>query len=136
LIGFIGDISLPIQPPLAAMPPSNKKRIRDKPLASPRRSGRLAIKRKNRIVSDGSVAVQELIARAIGILPPSASFDAVTWEAYQQVFHQAPLASSAIKALEALVKHVKNLKKKKGPAAVAPGTVAQATTTVSVVPDV
>jgi hypothetical protein len=83
--------------------------------------------------------VQELIARAIGILPPSASFDAVTWEAYQQVFHQAPLASSAIKALEALVKHVKNLKKKKkkkGPEAVAPGSVAQATTTVSVVPDV
>jgi hypothetical protein len=79
--------------------------------------------------------VQELIARAIGILPPSASFDAVTWDAYQQVFQHAPLASLAIKALEALVKHVKNLKKKKGPVAVAPGTVAQATASVSAVPD-
>ncbi|KAM0836440.1 hypothetical protein ACQ4PT_062333 [Festuca glaucescens] len=135
LVGFIGDFAVPIQPPLAATPPSKKKKKPATALPSPRRSGRLAIKRKTRLASDGSVAVQELIARVIGILAPSASFDAVSWEAYQQVFQHAPLASSAIKALEALVKHVKKLKKK-GSIDVAPEPDAEAPATVSSVPDV
>jgi hypothetical protein len=116
LVGFLGDIAVPIQPALATTPPSKKLGRPSKPQASPRRSGRLAIKRKARPASDSTVAVQELIARVVGILAPSASFDEVSWDAYQQVFKHAPLASSAIQALEALVKHIKKLKKK-GPAA-------------------
>jgi hypothetical protein len=79
---------------------------------SPRRSGRIAIKKKARRLSEGSVAVQELIARVCGILAPSASFDDASLAAYQQLFLKAPLAATAIKALEALVKQVKKVKKK------------------------
>ncbi|KAM0877624.1 hypothetical protein ACQ4PT_035394 [Festuca glaucescens] len=117
LVGFIGAIAVPVQPPLVATPSPKRKRKRKTaaPLPSPRRSGRLAIKKKSRLVSDGTVAVQELIARVCGILAPAASFDDASWAAYQHMFQSAPLASSAIQALEALVKHVKKLKKK-GPA--------------------
>jgi hypothetical protein len=122
LVDFLGDIGVLIQPPLATTPPTKKKGRLAKPMPSPRRSGRLAIKRKTRLAPDGTLAVQELIARVVGILAPSASFDDASWDAYQQVFQHALLASLAIQAMEALVKHIKKLKKK-GPAAAVPPTV-------------
>ncbi|KAM0895467.1 hypothetical protein ACQ4PT_023812 [Festuca glaucescens] len=81
-------------------------------LPSPRRSGRIAIKKKARLLCDGAEAIQELIARVGGILGPTASFDDASRAAYKQLFMSAPLAASAIHALEALVKQVNKLNKK------------------------
>jgi hypothetical protein len=113
LLGFIDSVSAPIQQPLMSTPlPKKKKEEVALPLASPRHSGNLAIKKKARTLADGAEAIQELIARVCGLLAPTATFDDTAKTAYQQLFINAPLAASAIHALEALVKQVKKMKKK------------------------
>jgi hypothetical protein len=84
------------------------------------------LKKKARSIVDGADAIHELIARVCGLLAPAASFDDAAKQAYEQLFINAPLATSAIHALEALVKHVKKMKKKKG---TAPPPAATVTTT-------
>jgi hypothetical protein len=59
-----------------------------------------AVKKKARQASDGGIAIQELLARVCGILAPAAAFDDDSRAAYQQMFLQAPLATSAVQALE------------------------------------
>jgi hypothetical protein len=125
LLCFINHVAAPVQQPLLATPLAKKKTKKALPLASPRRSGRLALKKKARSIADGADAIQELIARVCGLLAPTASFDDAAKQAYQQLFINAPLATSAIHALEALVKHVKKMKKK----GTAPPPAATVTTT-------
>jgi hypothetical protein len=98
--------------PLLGTPAPRQKKTRAIAIGSPRRSGRIAIKKKARQLSEGSIAIQELVAKVCGILAPAASFDAASAIAYQLMFQNAPLAATAIKALEALVKQVKKVKKK------------------------
>ncbi|KAM0902527.1 hypothetical protein ACQ4PT_019260 [Festuca glaucescens] len=113
LLSFIDSVAAPIQQPLMSTPsPKKKKKKVALPLVSPRRSGCLAIKKKARSLADGAEAIQELIARVCGLLAPTATFDDAAKTAYQQLFVNAPLAASAIHALEALVKQVKKMKKK------------------------
>ncbi|KAM0927335.1 hypothetical protein ACQ4PT_002814 [Festuca glaucescens] len=102
LLCFIDYVAAPIQQPLMSTPSAKKKKKVALPLASPRRSGRLAIKKKARSLADGAEAIQELIARVCGLLAPTATFDDAAKTAYQQLFINAPLAASAIHALEAL----------------------------------
>jgi hypothetical protein len=101
-----------VQQPLLVTPPTRKKKKAAAAVVSPRRSGRIGIKKKARQLSDGAVTIQELIAKVCGLLDPAASFDDASQAAYQQLFLKAPLASAAIQALEALVKQVKKIKKK------------------------
>ena len=54
----------------------------------------------------GSVAVQELLARACGLLDPEAQLDQDAQGAYSTLFN-TPLAAPVIQAIEALAKHVK-----------------------------
>jgi hypothetical protein len=108
---FLSGVATPVQPPLIATPQQQKKKKLLPLHASPRRSGRLATKKKARQLCDSSDAIQELIARVCGLLAPASSFDDASRAAYQQMFMQAPLAGSAIQALEALIKQVKKLKK-------------------------
>ncbi|KAM0822740.1 hypothetical protein ACQ4PT_071319 [Festuca glaucescens] len=103
-LGFIDSVAAPVQQPLMCTPTAKKKKKVALPLASPRRSGRLANKKRARSLADGAEAIQELIARVCGILAPTATFDDAAKAAYQQLFINAPLAASAIHALEALVK--------------------------------
>jgi hypothetical protein len=113
LLTFIDSVAAPIQQPLMSTPsPKKKKNKVALLLASPRRSGRIAIKKKARSLADGAEAIQELIVRVCGLLAPTATFDDAAKTAYQQLFINAPLAASAIQALEALVKQVKKMKKK------------------------
>jgi hypothetical protein len=128
LLSFIDHVAAPVQQPLLGTPSAKKKKKKALPLASPRRSGRIALKKKARSIADGDDAIQELIARVCGLLAPSASFDNAAKQAYKQLFINAPLATTAIQALKALVKHVKKLKKKE----TAPPSAAIVTT----VPDV
>ncbi|KAM0855101.1 hypothetical protein ACQ4PT_049994 [Festuca glaucescens] len=108
---FLASVAGPVQQPLLVTPPTRKKKKAAAAVASPRRSGRIAVKKKARQLSDGAVAIQELIAKVCGLLDPATSFDDASQAAYQQLFLKAPLASAAIQALEALVKHVKKIKK-------------------------
>ncbi|KAM0914256.1 hypothetical protein ACQ4PT_011636 [Festuca glaucescens] len=112
LQAFLASVAGPVQQPLLATPPTHKKKKAVAAVASPRRSGRIAVKKKARKLSDGAVAIQELIAKVCGLLDPAATFDEASQAAYQQLFLKALLASAAIQALEALVKHVKKIKKK------------------------
>lgn len=109
---FLATVAGHVVQPLLVTPPLRKKKKPAAAAGSPRRSGRIAIKKKARQLSEGSVAIQELIARVCGILAPAASFDDASLAAYQQLFLKAPLAATAIQALEALVKQVKKVKKK------------------------
>jgi hypothetical protein len=109
---FLASVAGPVQQPLLVTPPTRKKKKAAAAAVSPRRSGRIAVKKKARQLSDGAVAIQELIAKVCGLLDPAASFDDASQAAYQQLFLKAPLASAAIQALEALVKQVKKIKKK------------------------
>ncbi|KAM0931562.1 hypothetical protein ACQ4PT_000265 [Festuca glaucescens] len=112
LQAFLASVAGPVQQPLLATPPTRKKKKATAAVASPRRSGRIAVKKKARQLSDGAVAIQELTAKVCGLLDPAATFDDASQAAYHQLFLKAPLASAAIQALEALVKHVKKIKKK------------------------
>ncbi|KAM0899222.1 hypothetical protein ACQ4PT_021506 [Festuca glaucescens] len=112
LLSFIDSVAAPVQQPLMSTPTAKKKKKVALPLASPRRIGRLANKKRARSLADGAEAIQELIARVCGLLAPTATFDDAAKAAYQQLFINAPLAASAIHALEALVKQVKKMKKK------------------------
>ncbi|KAM0917355.1 hypothetical protein ACQ4PT_009578 [Festuca glaucescens] len=125
LLDFINSVAALVQPPLVNTPPTRKKKKTMAQLPSPRRSGRIAIKKKARLLGDGAEAIQELIARVCGILGPTASFDDASRAAYKQIFMTAPLAASAIHALEALVKQVNKLKKK------APAKLKEAHVTIS-----
>jgi hypothetical protein len=125
---FLATVAGPVVQPLLGTPSLRKKKKPAAAAGSPRRSGRIAIKKKARQLSEGSVAIQELIARVCGILAPAASFDDASLAAYQQLFLKAPLALNAIQALEALVKQVKKVKKKSPATPVAK--------TVTAVPDV
>jgi hypothetical protein len=71
---FLDSIAVPASQPILSTPPARKKKMRAV-LPSPRRSCRLATKKKVRQISDGTDAIQELLARVCGILAPSASFD-------------------------------------------------------------
>ncbi|KAM0895015.1 hypothetical protein ACQ4PT_024123 [Festuca glaucescens] len=128
LLSFIDHVAAPVQQPLLGTPSAKNKKKKALPLASPRRSGRIALKKKAHSIADGAEAIQELIARVCGLLAPSASFDDAAKQAYQQLFINAPLATSAIHALEALVKQVKKLKKM--------GTAPPSAAIVTTVPDV
>jgi hypothetical protein len=109
---FLDSVVTAPPPPIIAATPTRKQKTSMRgPAASPRRSGRLAIKKKARQFGDGVQAVQELVARICGVLGPAASFDEASKEAYEKIFLQAPLASTAIQALDALVKQVQHLKK-------------------------
>ncbi|KAM0866425.1 hypothetical protein ACQ4PT_042633 [Festuca glaucescens] len=112
LLGFIDSVAVPVQQPLMSTPTAKKKKQVALPLASPRRSRRLANKKRARSLADGAEAIQELITRVYGLLAPTATFDDAAKAAYQQLLINAPLAASAIHALEALVKQVKKMKKK------------------------
>lgn len=112
VLDFMSSVAGPVVQPLLGTPSLRKKKKTVAAARSPRRSGRIAIKKKARQLSEGSVAVHELIARVCDILAPAASFDDASLAAYQQLFLKAPLAATAIKALEALVKQVKKVKKK------------------------
>jgi hypothetical protein len=59
------------------------------------------------------LSLTQLIARVCGIIAPSAPFDDAAKDAYHKVFLNAPMATSVIHALDALVKQVKKIKKKK-----------------------
>jgi len=113
---FLDSIANPVPPPLIPDLPARTAKKTAPLLCSPRRSGRIAIKKKARLLSDGTDAVQELIARVCGILGPEDDFDDDARAAYKNLFMRAPLAPAAIQAMEALVKQVQKLKKKKGPA--------------------
>jgi hypothetical protein len=92
---LLAAVSVPVQDPLLRTPPTRKKK-QPIPATSPRRSGRIAIKKKVRQITDGAEAIQELIARVCGILAPAASFDDAARAAYQQMFAQAPLAAATV----------------------------------------
>ncbi|KAM0881448.1 hypothetical protein ACQ4PT_032930 [Festuca glaucescens] len=109
---FLATVTGPVLQPLLGTPALRQKKKKATAVGSPRRSGRIAIKKKARQLSEGSIAIQELIAKVCGILAPAASFDEASAIAYQQMFLKAPLAATAIQALEALVKQVKKVKKK------------------------
>lgn len=108
---FLGSVAGPKPTPLISTPLARKKKVVP-PVCSPRRSGRLAVKKKAKQLKDGAEAIQEVIARVCGILAPEESFDDASRAAYQQMFLRAPLAVAAIQAMDALVKQVKKLKKK------------------------
>ncbi|KAM0902779.1 hypothetical protein ACQ4PT_019061 [Festuca glaucescens] len=112
LQAFLASVAGPVQQPLLVTPPTRNKKKAVAAVASSSRSGRIAVKKKARQLSDGAVAIQELIAKVCGLLDPAATFDEASQAAYHQLFLKAPLASAAIQALEALVKHVKKIKKK------------------------
>ncbi|KAM0903044.1 hypothetical protein ACQ4PT_018858 [Festuca glaucescens] len=109
---FLVKVTSPVLQPLLGTPALRQKKKKATTVGSPRRSGRIAIKKKARQLSEGSIAIQELIAKVCGIFAPAASFDKASAIAYQQMFLKAPLAATAIQALEALVKQVKKVKKK------------------------
>ena len=87
---FISLVAAPVLPPLLSTPPTKKKKGALL-LFSPRRSGRIAIKKKAKLIADdpavgmnkkkgnqrgeGAEGIQELIARVCGILAPGAAFD-------------------------------------------------------------
>ncbi|KAM0912233.1 hypothetical protein ACQ4PT_012932 [Festuca glaucescens] len=54
---FLSSVAGPVQQPLLGMPSMRKKKKAAAPAGSPRRSGRIAIKKKARQLSDGAVAI-------------------------------------------------------------------------------
>ncbi|KAM0851547.1 hypothetical protein ACQ4PT_052352 [Festuca glaucescens] len=79
---FLSTVTAPVQQPLACTPPARKKKNAQVPAASPRRSGWIAIKKKAHQLCDGAEAIQEIIARACGLLAPAATFDDASRAAY------------------------------------------------------
>ncbi|PNT68273.1 hypothetical protein BRADI_3g38132v3 [Brachypodium distachyon] len=106
LADFLTSIGKPAAP--ALLPSLAPVEKRAPPATPPRRSGRLATKKKGVFCS---AAVQELLARVCSLINPSATFDDKSREAYVSLF-KTPLSTPVIHAIETLVKQVKKMKTK------------------------
>lgn len=109
---FLDSIAGAPPAPLLPAPVPKPPKAKGINLSSPRRSGRLAQK-KTRQCLQGSTVVQELLARACGLLGPDDEIDDGVRGAYAALFN-TPLAAPVIQAIETLAKHVKAASSKPG----------------------
>lgn len=113
---FLGTVVGTPPAPLLPTPVQKPPRAKGINLSSPRRSGRLAQKKTKQCLQ-GSSVVQELLARACGLLGPDEVMNEGVKNAYAALFNK-PMAAPVIQAIEALAKHVKAGKKKQAPKSV------------------